>query len=101
MQRGLCLFLASCFLLGMVALALHHHDGFFQIKNCVICKAKTSLSGTSNKVKADIPTAITAVSHTSALIYLTISRITLRHEPPFIASLLPNPLLNKDPPFLS
>lgn len=100
-QRGLCLFLASCFLLGMVALALHHHDGFSQIKSCVICKTKASLSGTINKVKADLPAAIAAVGHTSALIYLTLPRITLRHEPPFIASLLPNPFLNKAPPFLS
>jgi hypothetical protein len=100
-RRGLCLLLTSCFLLGMVALALHHHDGFFQVKNCVICKAKTSLSGAISKVKADIPIAIAAVSHSSELIYLTFSRITFRHQPPFIASSLPNPFLNKAPPFLS
>jgi hypothetical protein len=100
-RRGLCLLVSSCFLLGMFALALHHHDGFFQVKNCVICKAKASLSGTISKVKADIPAAIAALSHSSALIYLTFSRISFRHQPLFIASLLPNPFLNKAPPFIS
>ncbi len=100
-RRGIGLLLTSCFFLGVVALAMHHHDAFFQLKNCAICKAKTSFSGTLNKVTADHPLSIAMVSHCSEEIYFPFSRIILYHQTPFIASLLPNPFLNKAPPFIS
>ena len=43
-RRCIGLLLTSCFFLGVVALAMHHHDVSFQLKSCAICKAKTSFS---------------------------------------------------------
>jgi hypothetical protein len=100
-RRGIGLLLTSCFFLGMVALAMHHHDAFFQLKNCAICKAKTALSGTINKVTADHPLSVATVSHCSVEVYFSFSRIILDHQTPFIASLRPNSLFNKAPPFIS
>jgi hypothetical protein len=100
-RRCIGLLLTSCFFLGMVALAMHHHDGFFQLKNCAICKAKTSFSSALNKVQADPPLSIATVNQCSEEMYFTFSRIIFLHQTPFIASLLPNPFLNKAPPFIS
>jgi hypothetical protein len=100
-RRGIDLLLASCFFLGVVALAMHHHDAFFQLKNCAICKAKTSFSGTLNKVMADHPPSIATVSHVSAEVYFSFSRIILGHQTPFIATLRSNPFSNKAPPCIS
>jgi len=100
-RRGIGLLLTSCFFLGVVALAMHHHDAFFQLKNCAICKAKTSFSGALNKVTADDPLSVATVSHFSAEIYFSFSRIILHYQTPFIASLLPSPFFNKAPPFIS
>jgi hypothetical protein len=99
--RCIGLLLTSCFFLGVVSLAMHHHDPIFQLKSCAICKAKTSLSGTINKDKADSPLITATTNRCSEEIYFTFSRIEFHHETPFIASLLPNPFLNKAPPFIS
>ena len=87
--------------MGLVALTMHHHDGYFLLKKCAICKAKTSFSGTINKIKADISASAVIESHTAAEVYLTTSRFKNNHPTPFIASLLPNSFFNKAPPFLS
>jgi hypothetical protein len=100
-RRWIGLFLASCFFMAVVAFAMHHHDAYFPLKNCAICKAKTSLYGTLNKIKADITLAAAIGNLPLAEVYLTVSRIKYNHQPPFIASLLPNQFLNKAPPFLS
>jgi hypothetical protein len=100
-RRGIGLLLTSCFFLGVVALAMHHHDVFFQLKNCAICKAKTSFSGALNKVTADPASTIATTSYRSEEIYFSFSHIQFHHQTPFIASLLPNPFLNKAPPFIS
>jgi hypothetical protein len=100
-RRGIVLFLTSCFFLGVIALAIHHHDVFFQLKGCGICKAKTSISNTFSKVKADLPSIMATVNHFSGEIYFTVTRIIFCHQAPFISSLLPNPFLNKAPPFIS
>jgi hypothetical protein len=97
--RFIGLFLTSYFFLGVISLAMH--DPIFQLKSCAICKAKTLLSGTLNKDKADSPLTKETVNHCSEEIYFTFSRIEFHHETPFIASLLPNPYLNKAPPFIS
>ena len=99
--RGIVLLLTSCFLLGVVALAIHHHDVFFQLKSCAICKAKTSIANTFSKVKADLPSIMATVSHFSGDIFFTITQIHFCHQAPFISSLLPNPFLNKAPPLIS
>ena len=100
-RRGIGLLLTSCFFLGVVALAMHHHDVSFQLKSCAICKAKTSFSGTLNKVKVEPPIIMAIVNHCSEDIYFTFSEINDNHQTPFISSLLPNPFLNKAPPFIS
>jgi hypothetical protein len=100
-RRGIGLLLSSCFFLGMIALTMHHHDVFFPLKNCAICKAKTTLSGTVNKIKADPPLSIASVSHRPEAIYRTSSRISFHYQTPFIASFLPNPFLNKAPPSIA
>lgn len=100
-RRCIGLLLTSCFFLGVVALAMHHHDAFIQLKSCAICKAKTSFSSTLNKVNADPPLTTATVNHCSEEIYFTFSRIQFHHQTPFLASLLPNPFLNKAPPFIS
>jgi hypothetical protein len=100
-QRFIGLFLTACLFLGAVALAMHHHDFSFQLRSCSICKAKTSFSGTLNKVNTDLPVSIESENHSSEEIYFTFSRITYHHQTHFISALLPNPLLNKAPPFIS
>jgi hypothetical protein len=94
--RSIVLFLTSCFFLGVVALAMHHHDVFFQLNSCAICKAKASISNA-----VDLPTIMAMVNPSSGEIYFTVTRIHFRHQAPFISSLLPTPFLNKAPPFIS
>jgi hypothetical protein len=100
-RRCICLLLTSFFFLGVVALAMHHHDAFFPLKNCTICKAKTSFSSVLNKIKADPPITMVTVNQCSEEIYFTFPGIKFYYQAPFIASLLPNPFLNKAPPFVS
>jgi hypothetical protein len=100
-RRGIGLLLTSCFFLGVVALAMHHHDVSFQLKSCAICKAKTSFSGTLNKVTADTPITMAILIHCLEDLYFTYSEMNDNHQTPFISSLLPNPFLNKAPPFIS
>jgi hypothetical protein len=97
-RRWIGLLLTSCFFLGVVALAMHHHDVFFQLKSCAICKAKTSFQGTSNKITGDPPLSVATASHCPEAIYFTFSRNTFHYQTPFIASLLPNLFLNRAPP---
>jgi hypothetical protein len=101
MRSCIGLFLTSCFSLGVIALAIHHHDASFQLKGCAICEAKTSLSSTPNMVKAGSPPAMAAVNYCSKEIYFSFFRIEFQHQTPFIVSLLPYPFLNKAPPFIS
>ena len=100
-RRCIGMLLISCFFLGVVALAMHHHDVSFQLKSCAICKAKASFSGTLNKVKADLSVATATVSHSPEELYFTDSLTKTNHQTPFIASLLPNPFSNKAPPVIS
>jgi hypothetical protein len=100
-RRCIGLLLTSCFFLGVVSLAMHHHDIFFQLKSCGICKAKTSISSTINKIKAEPPLTIATVNNCLEDVYFTFSQNKFYHQTPFIASLLPNPFLNKAPPHIS
>jgi hypothetical protein len=100
-RRCIGLLLTSCFFLGVVAFAMHHHDAFFQLRNCTICKAKASFSGALNKVSADPSLSIATVTHCSEQIYFTFSWIRFHHQTPFIASRLPDLFLNRAPPFIS
>jgi hypothetical protein len=100
-RKGICLLLTSCFFLGVISLAMHHHDPIFRLKSCTICKAKTSLSGTLNKDNADTPLVMALVNHCPEEIHFTVFRMEFHYRTPFIASLLPNPFLNKAPPLIS
>ena len=62
-RRCIGLLPALFLFLGVVALAMYHHDVSFQLKSCAICKAKTSFSGILNKVKADLPFTTAIVNH--------------------------------------
>jgi hypothetical protein len=99
--RGVGLLLTSCFFLGVVALAIHHHGAFFKPHKCSICKAKTYFSGTFSKVKADPPPVMAGAAHCSEETYLIFTMVKFHHQTPFISSLSPNPFLNKAPPFIS
>ena len=92
-RRCIGLLLTSCFFLGVVALAMHHHDAFFQLKNCAICKAKTSFSGALNKITADHPLSIAIVTHGSEEIYFSFSRIKFHHQTPIHRLTSAQPLL--------
>lgn len=98
--RYIGLLLASCFFLAVVALAMHHHDISFQLKSCAICKAKTSFTGTFNKIKADLPPGMAAADHCPETLYLTCSRIKTTRKP-FITTLAPHLFSNRAPPFVS
>jgi hypothetical protein len=87
--------------MGVITLTMHHHNAFFQLKSCGICKAKTYLSGAFNKVTTDPPLSIATVSHCPEAIYRTFSRINFHYQTPFIDSFLPNPFLNKAPPSIA
>jgi hypothetical protein len=91
----------SCFFVGMIALAMHHHEVSFQLKSCGICKAKTFLSATLNRVNADLPLATAAGNLWSEELYFTDFRIKNSQQAPFIASLLTNTFLNKAPPAIT
>ena len=43
----------SGFCLALLSIAFHHHDNAFRLSTCSICEAKTSISGTAGKFKAD------------------------------------------------
>jgi hypothetical protein len=101
LRRGIPLLLALCFLLGAVALALHHHDVLFQLKNCAICKVKTSLTGSFSKVKADLTHVALAVNPASEEICLPVSLLMLGDQEPVAAAHLSAPFFNKAPPRLS
>jgi hypothetical protein len=101
-RRGVGLLLASCFFLGVVALAMHHHDVSFRLKSCAICNAKTSFSGTFNKIKADLPAGTTATaSLCPEALYFTDSSIKTDSPMPFIAPLLTDAFSNRAPPAVS
>jgi hypothetical protein len=100
-SRCIGLLLTSCFFLGVVSLAMHHHDVSFQLKSCAICKAKASFSNTMNKAKSDPPPIMVTANHYSDDVYFTFCRMKYHHQTPFVASLLPNSFLNKAPPFIS
>jgi len=100
-RRCIGFLLVSCFFLGVVTLAMHHHDVSFQLKDCAICKAKISFPGTFSKIKPDLPLLAAAENHRSGAFNFTNSPIRTNPQRPFIASRLPNPFLNKAPPALS
>ena len=100
-RRGIGLLLTTCFCMSLVFLAIHHHEAFSPLKNCAICKAKTSSAGTFTKVKANFAPIIAMVNHPSQEIYFTISQIGSYRQRPFVSSFQNNPFLNKAPPVIS
>ena len=99
-QRWTGLLLTSCFFLGVVVLTMHHHDAFFPLKSCAICKAKTSLSSIVKKVTADSLLSIPTICHCSESNF-NFLRIDFYYQAPFIASFPPSSFLNKAPPSIA
>ena len=100
-RRCMGVLLISCFFLSLIALAVHHDGTFIPLKNCAICKIKTSFSVTPSKVKIDqLHTALHA-NNFSEDIYLTSCWGEYAYQTPFVGSTLLNAYLNKAPPLFS
>ncbi len=63
------------FFLGIVAISFHHHNNAFLLPVCSICKVKTSLSVTCNKIKLDTTTTAASLCSLSTAIFLCLSGI--------------------------
>ncbi|MRS03692.1 hypothetical protein EG832_10815 [bacterium] len=86
------------FFLGVVALSFHHHDNTIFRPACAICKVKTSLSGTFNKVKIDTSPAVPSLFFSFAAITLGLSGIAPNGKTIFIDSQIVKIYPNKAPP---
>jgi hypothetical protein len=86
------------FLLSVLAISLHHHDNSFLLRSCSICKIKTSLSGTFNKVKVDSTPAVVSLHLFSVAIFLCLSGILPDKKTVFINSQIAVTYPNKAPP---
>ena len=88
-----------CFLLGVMALTLHHHDNAFLLPTCSICKVKASLSGTFSKINVDSAPAVAICCLSLAAIFLCLSGILPDRRTVFIDSQIVENYPNKAPPF--
>ena len=89
------------FFLAVLAISFHHHDNSFLLRSCSICKIKTSLSGTFNKVKVDSAPAVVSLHLSSIAIFLCLSGILPDRKNVFIDSQIAFTYPNKAPPFKS
>lgn len=100
-RRWIGLVVASCFLLGTIAVAIHNHDTRLIPKKGTLCKAKTLFPRMLSKVKSPTPLTMANATFPAMEIYLSISRINNRCAIPSIPSPIPVPFLNKAPPYVS
>jgi len=87
------------FLLGVMAITLHHHDNAFLSPACSICKVKTSLSGTFSKIKIDSAPAVAILCYSLTAIILCLSGIPAHRITVFLDSQIAETYPNKAPPF--
>lgn len=87
------------FLLGVMAITMHHHDKSFLLSNCSICKVKTSFSGTFSKIKIDSVPAGASFYLSLMTIFLCLSGILPERKTVFINSQTAETYPNKAPPF--
>jgi hypothetical protein len=86
-----------CFFAGALALALHHHDIPLALKQCVICKAKNSTSGTL-KVKVALSDALAGACAWHAGLDINPGHVIPSHPESLIAIFCPTSPNNKAPP---
>jgi hypothetical protein len=86
------------FFLAVLAISLHHHDNSFLLPTCSICKVKTSLSGTFNKIKFDSAPAVAGLHLLLMTIFLCLSGILPDKKTVFIDSQIAFTYPNKAPP---
>jgi len=95
--RNVAMVIGLCFFMGALALALHHHDIPLTLKQCAICKAKSSTSGTL-KIKAALSDAL-ADAHTGhESLDIDLAHVVPVHEESIIAISCPTSSYNKAPP---
>jgi hypothetical protein len=88
-----------CFLLGVMALTLHHHDNAFLLPACSICKVKTAFTGTIGKINFDSTPAAAIYCLSWTAIFLCLSGILPDGKTIFIDSRIVENYPNKAPPF--
>lgn len=86
------------FILAITAVAFHHHDNSFLLRNCSLCKVKTSISGTFSKNNVDSTPAADGFHLSSMVIFLFLSGIINAGKSNFIDSPIAFSYLNKAPP---
>ena len=87
------------FFLGVTAIAFHHHDNAFLLPACSLCKAKTSFSGTVNKLKANASPAVLILSFSLTAMLLCTSCLAPDRKKHFIDFQIIDTYPNKAPPF--
>ena len=85
--------------LGIIAISFHHHDDVFLLPDCSICKVKTSLSSSVNKIKIDAVPVISNEYLWLTVIILCLSGITPKGKNIFFHSRIVETYPNKAPPF--
>jgi hypothetical protein len=89
------------FFLAVLAISLHHHDNSFSLPTCSICKVKTSLFGTFNKIKVDSAPTDASFYLFPIAIFLCLSCILPDRKNVFIDSQIAVTYPNKASPFIS
>jgi hypothetical protein len=96
--KAIALLSLAGFVLGVMAITLHHHDKAFLLPGCSLCKVKTSFSGTVSKIKADSAPAPAVLCLSLTVILLGVSRILSERNFGFIDSQNNETYPNKAPP---
>ncbi len=86
------------FLLGIASLAFHHHDNDFLRPFCMLCKAKTSFSGTIKKFKVQTTPAPLMFCLFPGAIFICLSGLLPDGGAIFIESQVVDVYPNKAPP---
>jgi hypothetical protein len=89
------------FILAVLAISLHHHDNSFSLPTCSICKVKTSISGTFNKIKTNYDPTAASLTILLTMIFLSLSDISPDRNTIFIDFQVAVTYPNKAPPFRS
>ena len=87
LRKNITLLFAVFFLVATLVLVWHHHDRSIQWSSCSICKIKSALSGTFNKVKTGAPPAVAVLLPAQMVIHSTAS-VTTPDDRLFLPSIL-------------
>ena len=97
-MRNIILLSLAGFIMAIVAIAFHYHNNSFLLRNCSICKVKTSISGTFNKNNVDSPPVATGFLLSSMAIFLCFAGVMNSRKSIFIDSPIAFTWQNKAPP---